>query len=133
MSKSSFPRVDFAPNPEKSEEENLELFHKYLDEKEQQMTLAFNEDELITEILITRGFQLTYKLEKQESFTQNTVYLATDGIKNAYICVDSQLYDETVNYFMEHTDIKFICVERALDTTKKFNLKKKMEDKFFAF
>ena len=133
LSKSSFPRVDFAPNPEKSEEENLELFHKYLDEKEQQMTLAFNEDELITEILITRGFQLTYKLEKQESFTQNTVYLATDRIKTAYICVDSQLYDETVNYFMEHTDIKFICIERALDTTKKFNLKKKMEDKFFAF
>ena len=133
LSKSSFPRVDFAPNPEKSEEENLELFHKYLDAKEQQMTLAFNEDELITEILITRGFQLTYKLEKQDSFTQNTVYLATDGIKTAYICVDSQLYDETVNYFMEHTDTKFICIERALDTTKKFNLKKKMEDKFFAF
>lgn len=133
LSKSSFPRVDFAPDPEKNEEENLELFYKYLETKEQQMTLAFNEDELITEILITRGFQLTYKLEKQESFTQNTVYLATDGIKTAYICVDSQLYDETVNYFMEHTDTKFICIERALDTTKKFNLKKKMEDKFFAF
>ncbi len=133
LSKSSFPRVDFAPNPEKNEEENLELFHKYLNEKEQQMTLAFNADELITEILITRGFQLTYKLEKQESFTQNTVYLATDGIKTAYICVDSQLYDETVNYFMEHPDTKFICIERALDTTQKFNLKKKMEDKFFAF
>ncbi len=133
LSKSSFPRVDFAPDPEKNEEENLELFHKYLDEKERQMTLAFNEEELITEILITRGFQLTYKLEKQESFTQNTVYLATDGIKTAYICVDSQLYDGTVNYFMEHTDTKFICIERALDTTKKFNLKKKMGDKFFAF
>ena len=133
LSKSSFPRVDFAPDPEKNEEENLELFHKYLDEKERQMTLVFNEEELITEILITRGFQLTYKLEKQESFTQNTVYLATDGIKTAYICVDSQLYDGTVNYFMEHTDTKFICVERALDTTKKFNLKKKMGDKFFAF
>ena len=133
LGKSSFPRVDFAPNPEKNEEENLELFYKYLDEKEQQMTLAFNENELITEILITRGFQLTYKLVKQESFTQNTVYLATDGIKTTYICVDSQLYDETVNYFMEHTDTKFICIERALDTTKKFNLKKKMEDKFFAF
>ena len=133
LSKSSFPRVDFAPDLEKNEEENLKLFYKYLNEKEQQMTLAFNEDELITEILITRGFQLTYKLEKQESFTQNTVYLATDGIKAAYICVDSQLHDETVNYFSKHTDTKFICIECALDTTKKFNLKKKMEDKFFAF
>ena len=133
LSKSSFPRVDFAPDPEKNEEENLELFHKYLDEKERQMTLAFNEDELITEILITRGFKLTYKLNRQEIFTQNTVYLATDGSKIAYICVDPQIYDETANYFMEHTDTKFICIERALDTTKKFNLKKKMGDKFFAF
>lgn len=133
LSKSSFPRVDFVPDPEKTEEENLELFYKYLDEKEQQMKLAFDSDKLITEILITRGFQLTYKLELQKAFTKNIVYLATDGIKSAYICVDNNLYDETVNYFMEHTDVKFICIERALDTTKKFNLKKKMEDRFFAF
>lgn len=133
ISKSSFPRVDFAPDPTKNEEENLELFNKYIAEKEQQLSLAFNNDELITEILITRGFMLTYKLERQPNFTDNEVYLATDGIKTAYICVDNNLEDATVNYFMEHTDTKFICIERALDSTKKFNLKKKMEDKFFAF
>ena len=133
LSKSSFPRVDFAPDPTKNEEENLELFNKYIAEKEQQLSLAFNNDELITEILITRGFMLTYKLERQPNFTANEVYLATDGIKTAYICVDNNLEDATVNYFMEHTDTKFICIERALDSTKKFNLKKKMEDKFFAF
>ena len=133
LSKSSFPRVDFAPDPTKNEEENLELFNKYIAEKEQQLSLAFNNDELITEILITRGFMLTYKLERQPNFTDNEVYLATDGIKTAYICVDNNLEDATVNYFMEHTDIKFICIERSLDSTKKFNLKKKMEDKFFAF
>ena len=133
LSKSSFPRVDFAPDPEKTEEENLQQFRKYVVEKEQQYTFAFNEDELITEILIKQGFMLTYKLEQQNQFLQNKVYKATDGIKTAYITVDSHLYDETVNYFMEHTDIKFICIERALDTTKKFNLKNKMQDKFFAF
>lgn len=133
LSKSSFPRVDFVPDPTKNEDENLELFNKYIAEKEQQLSLAFNNDELITEILITRGFMLTYKLERQPNFTANEVYLATDGIKIAYICVDNNLEDATVNYFMEHTDTKFICIERALDSTKKFNLKKKMEDKFFAF
>ena len=133
LSKSSFPRVDFAPDPTKNEDENFELFNKYIAEKEQQLSLAFNNDELITEILITRGFMLTYKLERQPNFTANEVYLATDGIKTAYICVDNNLEDATVNYFMEHTDTKFICIERALDSTKKFNLKKKMEDKFFAF
>ena len=133
LSKSSFPRVDFAPDPTKNEEENLELFNQYIAEKEQQLSLAFNDDELITEILIQRGFMLTYKLDRQATFTANNVYLATDGIKTAYICVDNKLEDATVDYFMEHTDTKFICIERALDSTKKFNLKKKMEDKFFAF
>ena len=133
LSKSSFPRVDFAPDPNKNEEENLALFQKYVAQKEKQLTLAFNEDELITEILIKQGFMLTYKLEVQSLFSQNKVYKATDGVKTAFITVDSQLYDETVDYFMHHTDTKFICIERALDTTKKFNLKNKMQDKFFAF
>ena len=133
LNKSSFPRVDFVPDPDKTEEENLQLFNEYVVQKEQQFTIAFNEDELITEILIKQGFMLTYKLEQQQQFQQNRVYKATDGNKTAYITVDSKLYDETVNYFMEHTDTKFICIERALDTTKKFNLKNKMQDKFFAF
>lgn len=133
LSKSSFPRTDFAPDPEKTEEENLELFQEYVAAKEQQLSLGFDEHELITEILISRGFMLTYKLTPQTSFTENTVYLASDGIKEAYICVDNSLADSTVDYFMEHSDKKFICIERALDSTKKFNLKNRMQDKFFAF
>lgn len=133
LCKSSFPRTDFAPDPEKSEEENLELFRKYVATKEQQLSMGFDDHELITEILISRGFMLTYKLELQPSFTDNTVYLATDGAKEVYICVDNSLSDSTVDYFMQNTDTKFICIERALDSTKKFNLKNRMQDKFFAF
>lgn len=133
LSKSSFPRTDFAPAPEKSEEENLELFQQYVSQKEKQLSLEFNDNDLITEILISRGFMLTYKLAHQPMFTANMVYFATDGVKTAYICVDNQLNDATVNYFLQHTDARFICIERALDSTKKFNLKKKMGDKFFAF
>ena len=133
LSKSSFPRTDFAPDPTKNEEENLALFHDYIKEKERQLSITFNEEELITEILIKQGFMLTYKLEKQDCFTQNTVYWATDGEKEAYITVDANLNDETVEYFMQHTDKKFICIECALDTTKKFNLKEKMQEKFYAF
>lgn len=133
LAKSSFPRTDFAPDPDKSEEENLALFHKYVAEKEQQLSMGFDDQELITEILISRGFMLTYKLEHKTIFTENTVYFASDGIKEAYICVDNTLSDSTVDYFMQNTDTKFICIERALDSTKKFNLKNRMQDKFFAF
>ena len=133
LSKSSFPRVDFAPDPTKTDEENLELFHAYIAEKERQLTLGFNANELITEILLKQGFMLTYRLELQTEFTANTVYLATDGVRKAYITVDSKLDNKTVAYFMEHTDTKFICIERALDTTMKWNLKKAMDRKFVAF
>ena len=133
LTKSSFPRTDYAPDPEKTEDENLELFRKYVAEKERQLSIGFSEQELITEILISRGFMLTYKLEHQPSFTENTVYIASDGTKEAYICVDNALRDSTVDYFMQNTDTKFICIERALDSTKKFNLKNRMQDKFFAF
>lgn len=133
LSKSSFPRTDFAPDPDKTDEENLDLLHQYIAQKEQQATMSFFGDELITEILISRGFMLTYKLEQQTMFTDNTVYHATDGTKETYICVDSSLNDSTVNYFMEHPEVKFICIERALDSTKKFNLKNKMQTNFFAF
>lgn len=133
LSKSSFPRTDFAPDPEKTEEDNLALFNEYVKEKERQLTLSFDDEELITEILIKQGFMLTYKLEQQREFKQNTVYLATDGNKEAYITVDAELKDETVEYFMHHIDKKFICIERALDTTKKFNLKEQMQGRFFAF
>ena len=133
LAKSSFPRTDFAPDPEKSEEENLELFRKYVAEKEQQLSMGFDYQELITEILISRGFMLIYKLELQPLFTDNTVYLASDGAKEAYICVDNSLSDSTVDYFMQNTDTKFICIERALNSTQKFNLKNRMQDKFCAF
>lgn len=133
LTKSSFPRVDFAPDPEKTDEENLELLRLYIQEKEKQLSLEFKGEELLTEILIKQGFLLTYKLEQQPQFTKNTVYLATDGRHEAYITVDNTLADETVAFFLEHTDKKFICIERALDTTKKFNLKHALDKKFVAF
>ena len=76
---------------------------------------------------------IIYKLEQQNQFNKNRVHKATNGTKTAYITVDDTLHDETVDYFLSYPDTKFICIERALDTTKKFNLKNKMQDKFFAF
>lgn len=131
--KSNFPRVEYAPDPEKSDEENLVLLKKYITEKEAQLVSAFNREELITEILIKNGFKLNYSLEKQEQFKQNEIFLASDGEKQTLICLDVSLAEETVSYFKTHTDQKLIVLERALDTTKKWNLKHYMGDKFNAF
>jgi len=138
--KSNFPRVEGAPDIDKTDEENIALFKKYIADKEAQLTTAFNRDELLTEILLKNGFQLNYKAEKQEQFKKNEILLATDPAsggtgseKETYICLDVAIDADTVEYFKKHTNKKFICLERALDTTKKYNSKHYLANMFKAF
>jgi adenine-specific DNA-methyltransferase len=131
--KSNFPRVEWAPDVDKTDEENIALLKKYISDKEAQLVTAFNRNELLTEILLKNGFQLNYNTEKQEQFKKNEILLATDGIKETLICLDVVIDADTVEHFKKHTDKKFICLERALDTTKKYNLKHYLGDLFKAF
>lgn len=133
LQKSNFPRVDFAPDPEKKEAENVELLKTYIANKEAQLVNAFNKSELLTEILLKNGYNLNYKLGLQTQFASNEVELASDGEKETLICLDVVINVDTVEYFKTNTDKKFICLERALDTTKKYNLKHYLGDKFNAF
>jgi adenine-specific DNA-methyltransferase len=133
LQKSNFPRVDFAPNPEFNETENLDLLKKYIADKESQLVNAFNKEELLTEILLKNNFTLNYTTLPQEQFTKNEIVFATDGEKETLICLDVSIAPETVDYFKVHTNTKFICLERALDTTIKYNLKHYLGDKFNAF
>lgn len=133
LQKSNFPRVEYAPDPNKTHEENIEALKKYIRDKEAQLISAFNKEELITEILLKNGFKLNYTLTKQEQFTKNEILFATDGDKETLVCLDGDLADETVEHFKKHTEQKLIVLERALDTTKKWNLKHYMKDNFKAF
>jgi len=131
--KSNFPRVEWAPDVDKTDDENITLLKKYIADKEAQLVTAFNRNELLTEILLKNGFQLNYNSARQEQFKKNEILLATDGIKETLICLDVAIDAETVEHFKKHTDKKFICLERALDTTKKYNLKHYLGDLFHAF
>ncbi len=131
--KSNFPRVEFAPDPEKTTKENIELLKKYIRDKEAQLVTAFNREELMTEILLKNSFMLNYTLNKQEEFKKNEIFHATDGEKETLICLDVSIGMETVEHFKKYNEQKFICLERALDTTKKWNLKHYLGDKFNAF
>ena len=133
LQKSNFPRVEFAPDPELSEQENLELLKKYIAEKESQLVNAFNKEELLTEILLKNNFTLNYTVMAQAQFKKNEISLVTDGDKETLICLDVSIEPETVDYFKSNAGQKFICLERALDTTKKYNLKHYLGDKFNAF
>lgn len=133
LQKSNFPRVDFAPDPELDDVANLELLKKYIADKESQLVNAFNKEELMTEILLKNNFLLNYKTIPQSQFKKNEIVIATDGEKETLICLDVSIDLDTVEYFKTNIDKKFICLERALDTTKKYNLKHYLGEKFNAF
>lgn len=138
LTKSHFPRVAFAPDVAKTDAENIVLLQQYIKQKEAQLTTLFNADALMTEILLKNGFNLNYTLTNyplapQAQLTQNKLTLAEDGNKTALVCLDDALHSDTVAYFMGNIATKFICLERALDTTKKYNLKHSMGDQFIAF
>lgn len=131
--KSNFPRVEFAPDPDKTDDENIALLKQYIKDKEGQLSITFEHSELMSEILLKKGYSLNYTVIKQEQFKKNNLFLAADGEKEILICLDADLDKETVAYFKTNIDRKFLCLERALDTTKKWNLKHYMADKFMAF
>ncbi len=133
LTKSQFPRTEWRPEIDKTDEENIQAFKDYVKVKELQLTQTLNINDLLIEILIKRGFELTFTIEEQPQFIQNKIQLIKDSEKTAYICLDAELKEETVEYFKTNTDTKFICLERALNTTKKWNLKHYMKEKIDAF
>jgi adenine-specific DNA-methyltransferase len=133
LAKSNFPRVEFAPDPDKTESENIELLKDYIHEKEATFHMQWDRATVMDEVLLKNGFMLDYTLTPQPQFTKNEVFLAKDAHKESLICLELKLDPATVDHFKTHTEHFFICLELALDTTKKWNLKHHLGDKLKAF
>jgi len=132
LAKSAFPRVEFAPDPDKTEAENVELLKQYIREKEVSFHIQFEKEKVRDEVLLKQGFMLDYSLTPQSEFTQNEVFLARDAFKESLLCLDALISPQTVDHFATHKERFFICLELALDTTKKWNLKQHLGDKLKA-
>jgi adenine-specific DNA-methyltransferase len=133
LAKSAFPRVEFAPDPAKTEAENIELLKQYIRDKEATFHLQFDKDKVLDEVLLKNGFMLDYTLTRQPDFKKNEVFLAKDVHKESLLCLDAKIEPETVDYFKTNKEQFFICLELALDTTKKWNLKHNLGEKLKAF
>ena len=132
LAKSHFPRVEFAPDPAKTEAENIALLEQYIREKENTFDIQFNKDTVLDEVLLKNGFMLDYTLTPCPEFTKNEVFRAKDAHKEALVCLDRQIAPETVDHFKGDKQSFFICLELALDTTKKWNLKHHLSDRLNA-
>lgn len=132
LAKSAFPRVEFAPDPAKTEGDNIELLKQYIQEKEATFHMTWDRDNIMEEVLLKNGFMLDYTLTRQPEFTKNEVFIAKDAYKESLICLDQVIYPKTVDHFKKDKEHFFICLELALDTTLKWNLKHHLGDKLKA-
>ena len=104
----------------------------YIHAKESQLRIDFDPDKLLTEILLKEGFKLNYTVKPFEAVTTNEISHVSDTDKEALICLDNTIESETTDYFKTHKELKFSCLERGLDTTKKWNLANSLGEKFKA-
>ena len=134
LTKSNLSRVDFAPDPAKTEDENLALLNKYIQDKEAMFVMTKNAT--FDEVLLKNGFMLNYSKTKESSFLENKVYRIRDDFKECLICMDSmdmEINKQTLEELKSHKDTIFICLERALNTTTKWYLKHLLGDKLISF
>jgi hypothetical protein len=78
--------------------------------------------DLVYEIALKDGFELTLKMEKAKNFDKNVIYRVTDSNREAFICVDDSLENVTIKQLESHKDKRFICLHTSVNTTKKWEL-----------
>lgn len=132
LAKSRFPRVEFEPDPEKSDEENLAALDAYIRDKETAFLMTFEREAILHEVLLKNGFMLDVQTEPIAEFTENAVFRAWDSNKEATVCLDYDMKEQTVAT-LKGMDGIFICLEQALDTTKKWNLRAELGERLVAF
>ncbi|BBM89269.1 site-specific DNA-methyltransferase [Spirochaetota bacterium] len=122
LAKSNFMRVEFALDYTQPEKVLIETLNRYIKEKETQFFNKADEAAMLDEILLKNGFMLDYIRTQCKIISQNKVYEVKDQFKDCLICVDDSIKPKTLEELNSLKDRIFICLERALDSTMKFNL-----------
>lgn len=132
LAKSRFPRTEFDPDPEKTAEENLADLEAYIQDKETAFLMTFDQADILQEVLLKNGFMLDVQTKVLADFTENVVFRAKDSRKEATLCLDYELKEQTVGK-LRGIDGILICLEQALNTTKKWNLRAEFGERLVAF
>jgi adenine-specific DNA-methyltransferase len=142
LQKSNFPRCEFKPDSAADEEANVAALRRYIEEKEAAFFLTLDgqgEQAVFDEVLLKNGFQLHYTRSRREDFPDNTVFEVRDPRRTALVCMawNESIKDSTIKRLREIADAGeapfFICLERSLSTTSKWNLRHFLGKHFNAF
>jgi adenine-specific DNA-methyltransferase len=124
LSKSLFPHNLFEVDPEMTEEQKTKAWEVYLEKAKQAHIFDYKLDELLVEVALKDGFDLNFKSEPIKEFKKNKVLKISDEDKTAIICLDETIHEDTVKGLEVYKDQRLICLERAVDTTSKWNLRR---------
>ena len=94
--------------------------------------MTFDRDDILQEVLLKNGFMLDVKTGALADFAENMVYSAWDSQKEAKVCLDYELKEQTIAKLKGMEGI-FVCLEQALNTTKKRNLRVEFRESLVAF
>lgn len=142
LQKSNFPRCEFKPDQNADEETNVAALRRYIEEKEAAFFLTLDgqgEQAVFDEVLLKNGFQLHYTRSRREDFPDNTVFEVRDSRRTALVCLawNESIKDGTIKRLREIAEAGqapfFICLERSLSTTSKWNLRHFLGKHFNAF
>lgn len=142
LQKSNFPRCEFKPDPAADEAAKVAALRHYIEEKEAAFFLTLDEEgeqAVFDEVLLKNGFQLHYTRTRRDDFTENTVHEVRDPRRTALVCLawNEAIKDATIKRLREIHEAGeapfFICLERSLTTTSKWNLRHFLGKHFNAF
>jgi adenine-specific DNA-methyltransferase len=111
-----------------TEEQKIKAWEEYLEKSKQSHLFDYKPDELLVEIALKDGFDLNFKAELIKGFEKNNVLDVSDGEKTALVCLDESIQEDTIKALESYKERRFICLERAVDSTRKWNLKRLFGD-----
>jgi len=142
LQKSNFPRCEFKPDPAADDAENVAALRHYIEEKEAAFFLTLDDQgaqAVFDEVLLKNGFQLHYTRTRRDDFPENTVFEVRDPRRSALVCLawNESIKDSTIKRLRDLNEagesLFFICLERSLTTTSKWNLRHFLGKHFNAF
>jgi adenine-specific DNA-methyltransferase len=128
LAKSLFPQNLFEIDPDMTEKQKVKAWEEYLEKSKQAHLFDFKPDELLVEIALKDGFDLNFKAEPVKGFKKNKVLDVSDGAKTALVCLDENIQEDTIKDLESYKERRFICLERAVNSTRKWNLKRMFGD-----
>jgi hypothetical protein len=116
LEKSTFPRADFAPDPDASAEQNLQALKAFITQKETNLFSQLDPQAVLDEVLLKCGFQLDVQLTPIAEVTANRLYHATDQQtppRQAIVCFDTGLATTTLEWLRQQKGQRVIVLGKV--------------------